>query len=85
MRLQQPAHPGAFLRREILEPAGLSVTEAAKALQLKRPALSDLLNARTPLTRDMARRVENAFGVRMETLVQMQTAYDLAAGRAPQR
>ena len=82
MSMKQPAHPGQFLRMELLEPAGLSVTAAAKALKVTRPALSNLLNCHAALTPEMALRFEKAFGVKMETLVQMQTAYDIAAVRA---
>jgi plasmid maintenance system antidote protein VapI len=30
--MAQPAHPGQFIKMEIIEPLGLSVTDAAKAL-----------------------------------------------------
>jgi plasmid maintenance system antidote protein VapI len=38
-----PVHPGSFLRTEIIEAYGLSVTEAAKILRVSRPTLSSLL------------------------------------------
>ena len=57
MPMKNP-HPGDFIRTEIVEPAGLSVTDAAKALQVSRPALSGLLNGRVGLSGDMALRVE---------------------------
>ena len=37
MPMKNPPHPGDFIRTEIIEPAGLSVTAAAAALQF--PAL----------------------------------------------
>lgn len=80
--LKQPAHPGRFIRMEVLDELGLSVTDAAKALGVTRPALSNLLNAKASLTPEMALRMEKAFGLKMETLVQMQTLYDIAATRA---
>jgi addiction module HigA family antidote len=79
--LANPSHPGDFLRTEIVEPLGLSVTEAAKVLGVTRPALSSLLNGRSALSTEMALRVEKAFGVSMDTLARMQTAYDIAAQR----
>ena len=33
MPMKNPPHPGDFIRTEIIEPAGLSVTAAAAALQ----------------------------------------------------
>ena len=44
MPRKNPPHPGDFVRTEIIEPAGLSGTAAAVALQVSRPALSSLLN-----------------------------------------
>jgi addiction module HigA family antidote len=81
MPLKNPPHPGNFIRTEIIEPAGLSVTAAAAALQVSRPALSSLLNGKADLSGDMALRIEKAFGVKMDTLVRMQSAYDIAQTR----
>lgn len=71
----KPPHPGGFIRRSVL-PDDLSVTEAAAALGVGRPALSSLLNERASLSPEMALRVEKAFGVRMDTLLKMQARYD---------
>ena len=81
----QPSHPGQFVRIEILEPHGLSVTDAARALGVTRPALSALLNERSALSPEMALRIEKAFGVRMDTLLRMQTAFEVAETRARER
>jgi addiction module HigA family antidote len=78
---EEPTHPGDFIRTEIIEPAGLSVTAAAAALQVSRPALSALLNGKADLSGDMGLRIEKAFGVRMDTLMRMQSAYDIAQTR----
>ncbi|HET6381751.1 MAG TPA: addiction module antidote protein, HigA family, partial [Armatimonadota bacterium] len=43
MRMLNPPHPGEFIRSEVIEPLGLSVTAAAAALGVSRPALSTLL------------------------------------------
>jgi len=82
MRMMQPAHPGQFIRMEIVDPLGLSVTDAAKVLGVTRPALSALLNGRAALSPEMALRIEKAFGVKMDTLLRMQTAYEIAEARA---
>jgi addiction module HigA family antidote len=81
MTLKNPPHPGDFIRTEIIEPAGLTVTAAASALGVSRPALSSLLNCNADLSGDMALRIEKAFGVRMDTLMRMQSAYDIAQTR----
>ena len=81
MPMKNPPHPGDFIRTEIIKPAGLSVTAAALALRVSRPALSSLLNGRADLSGDMALRIEKAFGVKMDTLMRMQAAYDIAQTR----
>ncbi len=81
IRMQNPVHPGRFLRSEIIEAHHLSVTEAAKVLRVSRPALSSLLNAKADLSGDMALRFEKAFSVDMETLMRMQNSYDIAQTR----
>lgn len=81
IRMKNPAHTGAFLKSEIIAPLGLSVTAAARALGVTRPALSALLNERAALSPDMALRMEKAFGVAMDTLMRMQSNYDIAQAR----
>jgi addiction module HigA family antidote len=81
MPVKNPPHLGDFIRTEIIEPTGLSVTAAAVALRVSRPALSSLLNGKADLSGDMALRIEKAFGVRMDTLLRMQAAYDIAQTR----
>jgi antitoxin HigA-1 len=81
---QEVNHPGQFIRSDILMPLGLSVQRAADALGVTRQTLSILVNGRASLTPEMALRIEKAFGRDMESLVQMQTAYDVARARARQ-
>lgn len=81
IRMKSPAHPGGFVRHEIIEPLGLSITAAADALGVTRPALSALLNQRSHLSPEMALRIEKAFGVSMDTLMRMQNSWDIAETR----
>ena len=85
MPIRNPPHPGDFIRTEILNPGGLTVTAAANALRVSRPALSNLLNGKGSLSGDMALRIEKAFGVKMDTLMRMQSAYDIAQTRKRER
>lgn len=80
-RMKSPAHPGSFIKYDIIEPLDLTVTAAAEVLRVTRAALSALLNERTNLSPEMALRVEKAFGVSMETLLRMQTSFDIAQTR----
>ena len=77
-----PPHPGAFIREEILDELGLTVSEAATVLEVRRATLSDLVNGNAALSAEMALRIEKAFGVKVETLLNMQAWYD-AYTRSP--
>jgi addiction module HigA family antidote len=77
MPMFNPPHPGEVIRTEIVEAHNLTVTAAAKALGVSRQALSSLLNGQADLTGDMALRIEKAFGPKMETLMGMQSAFDI--------
>ena len=79
--MKNPAHPGGFVKAEIIEALGLSVTDGARVLGVTRPALSALLNERVHLSPEMALRIEKAFGVSMDTLMRMQNSYDIAQTR----
>ncbi len=77
-----PSHPGDFVRTEIIEEVGLTVTKAAEILGVRRATLSDLLNGKTSLSPEMALRIEKAFGVSMEMLLRMQAWHDASQMRA---
>ena len=74
-------HPGPWLRAELVEPAGLSVTRLAEALGVTRQAASNVLNGRAGVSAEMAIRFEKLFGIKADTLVRMQAAHDLADAR----
>ncbi len=80
-----PPHPGGIVRRQCLDPLGLSVTEAAAGLGVTRQALSDLVNEKGGISVEMAIRLSKAFGSSPETWLGMQTAYDLWQMRARAR
>lgn len=75
-------HPGPWLKEEMVEPHGQTVKGLADHFGVSRQALSTLLNGRAALSADMAIRFEKAFGIQADTLMRMQTAYDLAQARA---
>lgn len=85
IRLKSPAHPGGFIRHEVIEPLDLSVTAAARILCVTGATLSMLLNERTQLSSEMALRLEKALGVSMDTLMRMQNSYDIALARRRER
>jgi antitoxin HigA-1 len=78
-------HVGDWLKSEIVEPAGISVTALAEHFGVSRQALSNLLNGSASLSADMAIRFEKAFGIKADTLLRMQTSYELAQARLRER
>jgi addiction module HigA family antidote len=75
-------HPGPWLKRQIVEPYGQTVKQLAEHFGVSRQALSTLLNGHAALSAEMAIRFEKAFGVKADTILRMQSAYDLAQARA---
>jgi addiction module HigA family antidote len=78
MPMNNPPHPGRIVRQECLEPLGLTVTDAAKALGVSRNALSKLLNERRGISPELAIRLDKAFGGGADTWHRMQAAYEMA-------
>lgn len=73
---------GEWLKAEIVDAHGISINRLAEAFGVSRQAISALLNGHAALSADMAIRFEHAFGVKADTLMRMQTQYDLAQARA---
>jgi addiction module HigA family antidote len=79
--MHNPAHPGKIVRKLCIEPLGLSVTQAAKALGVTRKTLSELINCRAGVSVEMALRLAKAFDTSPESWLGMQQQYDLARAR----
>ena len=78
MSMYNPAHPGEILKELVIEPLGLSVTDAARHLGVSRKTLSKLLNGRGAVTPQMALRLEMTFGKpNAAHWLRLQNAYDL--------
>ena len=84
MLMHNPPHPGETIRRQCLEPLGLTVTEAAKGLGISRNTLSMLLNGRLGISPEMAIRLSEGFGGSPESWLQQQMQYDLWHARQRQ-
>ncbi len=77
MQMHNPPHPGKIVKTLCLEPLGLSVTEAAKALGVSRKTLSNILKGRSSISPEMAVRLSIAFDTTAESWMNQQTQYDL--------
>ena len=72
-----PVHPGQFLRDEFLEPLGLSVYALARALNVPRPRLNDVVRGRRSLSTDTALRLARCFGTSPGFWINLQARHDL--------
>ena len=72
---------GQFVRRTVLNPKKISITAAAKLLDVGRPALSNFLNGKAAISKDMAARIERAFGISAQKLLDLQAAHDAVAAQ----
>ena len=79
--MHNPPHPGEILRADYVEPLGLSVTDAAKALGVTRKTLSAVLNERAGISPAMAHRLAKALETTPEFWVNLQIQYDLWRAR----
>ena len=77
MKMHNPPHPGEVIKSLCLEPLGLSVTDAAKALGVSRKTLSSILNGRAGISPEMAVRLSLAFNTTAESWLNQQMQYDL--------
>ncbi|HEC06776.1 MAG TPA: addiction module antidote protein, HigA family [Thiolapillus brandeum] len=77
MLMHNPPHPGEVLKELCIEPLGLTVTEAAKALGVSRKTLSAILNGKSGISPEMAVRLSIAFNTSSESWLNQQTQYDL--------
>ena len=76
--MKNPPHPGRIVRQDCIEPLGLTITAAAKALGVTRQALNNLVNAKAGVSPEMAVRLSKAFGSSPEMWLRLQANFDLA-------
>jgi addiction module HigA family antidote len=74
-------HPGRIVRQDFLEPLGLTVTQAAKALGVVRQTINNLVNEKAGISAEMAVRLSKAFGPSPDMWVRLQANYDVSQGR----
>lgn len=73
--MHNPAHPGEILREWL--PEEMTVTQAAKELQISRVTLSKVLNGKAGVTAGMALRLSAWLGTTPDVWLGMQTQWDL--------
>ena len=75
-------HPGVVLRRDFLDPLGLSANGLALALRVPAPRITEIIRGRRGVSADTALRLARYFETSGEFWLAVQAAYDLARARA---
>ena len=70
-------HPGEFLKTELIETNGLTITEVATMLKVSRQALSNIINKKADISPEMAMRIATVFGGTPDIWLRLQAKYDL--------
>jgi len=77
MDTRKPTHPGEVLYEDVLKALNISITEAARNLEISRKTLSEIVNGKCALTPEMAVRIGFATNTTPESWINMQTKFDL--------
>lgn len=72
----QPSHPGLLLKDEV-EYRGISQRKLAEEMGLSYSVINEILNGKRPLTPTSALLFEASLGVDADTLMRMQTKYNM--------
>lgn len=72
-----PSHPGEMLRREFLEPLGITQAELAKRIGVSYVRVNELVNGKRGVTPDTALRLARLFGTSVEFWLNHQLRWDM--------
>jgi len=75
--MHNPPHPGLIIKELCIEPLGVTITDAAKALGVSRKTLSSIINGKAGISPEMAVRLSIAFNTSSESWMNQQSQYDL--------
>lgn len=69
---RKPTHPGEVFLKDVIEPLGINITDAAEKLGVTRKTLSEFVNEKSALSPEMAIRIAKATGTTPESWMEMQ-------------
>ncbi len=75
--INKPLHPGEIVREVCIVASGLTVTQAAKKLDIDRTTLSRLINGHMGISAEMAVRLSLALNSPATLWLNLQRDYDL--------
>jgi addiction module HigA family antidote len=77
MNNMRAIHPGEIIRKEYLEPLGMSVNALATALRVSAPRINDVVREKRGISVDTALRLARYFNTTAQFWLNLQTSYDL--------
>jgi addiction module HigA family antidote len=77
----RPTHPGTHLRKEFLEPMGISAYRLAKDIGVPLNRIAGIIAGRRAITADTALRFARYFGTDAQSWINLQARYDLELAR----
>ena len=80
-RTREPVHPGKVFMQDVLAPLGITVTDAARMMEITRKSLSEFVNGRTSCTVQMALRIAKVTNTSAESWLSMQVKLNLWKAR----
>ena len=69
---RKPTHPGNVFLEDVMKPLNLTVTDAARMLEVNEKVLLDFINKKTPLSPEMALRISKVTNTSVESWMNMQ-------------
>lgn len=73
----RPVHPGEILRKDYLEPLGMSANALSIALSVPATRIHEIVNERRSISADTAERLARYFGGDAVSWMNLQAMYDL--------
>ena len=84
MRWTHPEHhPGEYLQRRFLEPLGITASELARALDIPRSRISEILSGKRGITADTALRLGRYLRMEPEFWLSLQGSFELSQLEEP--
>jgi addiction module HigA family antidote len=80
----RPIHPGEILKDEI-EYRGISQRKLAYQMDVSYSVLNEILNCKRQVSTEFAILIEAALGVEADTLIRMQSSYNMQVARKDKR
>ena len=80
----RPIHPGEILKDEI-EYRGISQRKLASQMSISYSVLNEILNCKRPVNTEFAILIEAALDIEADTLIRMQSSYNMQIARKDKR